>query len=76
MWKKSHINDWWVKTKFVYTFITATFILTVVWNLKLLMTGDKVVIDTLINIDQTIAKRNFTIDSAEKEMRHSFAFST
>ena len=51
MWKKSHINDWFVKTKYVYTLIVATTILTVVWYLKLLMTGDKVVIDTLINID-------------------------
>ena len=50
-WKKAHIGKWWVKTKFVYTFIIASIILTIVWNLKLLMTGDKMVIDTLINID-------------------------
>lgn len=64
-WKKSNASQWWVKNNWVYTGGMCFIVLNFIFFTRLLLPGDKAVITSLINIDETIAKLNLTEDNAD-----------
>ena len=60
---------------YVYT-LTVTFILSsIIQVTRIMQTGDKSVIKSAINIDQTLAKMNLTENNADKKLAEKFNFS-
>ena len=63
-WKKTNTpKKWWVKNNWTYSLGTAFIVLNVIYFLRLMQTGDKAVINAMINVDQNLAKQNMTIDN-------------
>lgn len=69
------MHRWWVKTHYVYTFIVTLFVLNIIFFLRLNQVSDKVVIQTLINIDLNLASRNLTAQNITETMMNGFSFS-
>ena len=51
-------------------------VLNIIYYLRLNQLPDKVIIDSMINIDETLAKQNMTIDNADDLLDHQFEWST
>jgi len=57
---------WWVKNNWTYTIGMAFIVLNIVFYLRLMQASDKVVINAMINMDETLAKQNMTSDNANE----------
>ena len=76
-WKKGMAGKYprFFGNNYVYT-LTVCFILSsVIQSTRIMQTGDKSVIGAMINIDQTLAKLNYTEENADKNLAASFEFS-
>ena len=66
---------WFFKNNWVYT-LTMTFCVSnIIFFTRLMQTGDKAIIRSMIDVDQTIAKLNLTQDTYQKTIDERFAFS-
>jgi H+/Cl- antiporter ClcA len=66
---------WFFKNNWVYT-LTMTFLVSnIIFFTRLMQTGDKAIIRSMIDVDQTIAKLNLTQETYQKTIDERFSFS-
>lgn len=69
VWKKNHSQWAWVKNNWTYTLVMCLIVTNVVFSTKLMQPSDKAVINSMINVDQTI-KSNSTVEEGESSDIH------
>jgi chloride channel 2 len=74
LWKKANMKYWFIQNNWIYT-LTMTFLVSnAIYFTRIMQTGDKAIINSMINVDQTIAKLNVTSGSFVEYLEDNFKF--
>ena len=65
---------WIFKNNWAYTLIMVFLVQNIIFQTKLMQTGDKAVIRSMIDVDQTIAGLNVTSETVGAYMEDTFGF--
>ena len=65
---------WIFKNNWAYTLIMVFLVQNIIFQTKLMQTGDKAIIRSMIDVDQTIAGLNVTSETVGAYMEDTFGF--
>ena len=69
------MGHWFIKNNWCYTLMSVFLMSNMIFATKILQTGDKSIIRSMIDIDQNIANRNLTQLNFQNYVQNHFHFS-